>query len=47
MADRWWPMWHRGGRLEELDARECRRLLAGTAVGRLSFRRCADLGSSR
>jgi len=37
MADVWWPMWHRGGRLEELDARECRRLLAGTAVGRLGY----------
>ena len=37
MTDLWWPMWHRGGRLEELDAAECRRLLAGTAVGRLGY----------
>ena len=37
MANVWWPIWHRGGRLEELDAPECRRLLAGTAVGRLSY----------
>ncbi len=37
MTDGWWPTWHRAGRLEQLDARECRRLLAGTAVGRLSY----------
>ena len=37
MTDLWWPMWHRGGRLEELDARECRRLLAGTTIGRLGY----------
>ena len=37
MTDLWWPIWHRGGRLEELDARECRRLLAGTTVGRLAY----------
>ena len=37
MADLWWPMWHRGGRLEELDTGECRRLLDGTAVGRLGY----------
>ena len=37
VADLWWPIWHRGGRLEELDARECRRLLAGTTVGRLAY----------
>jgi uncharacterized protein len=37
VTDLWWPIWHQGGRLEELDARECRRLLAGTAVGRLGY----------
>ena len=37
MTDLWWPIWHRGGRLEELDARECRRLLAGTTIGRLAY----------
>lgn len=37
VADLWWPIWHRGGRLEELDVRECRRLLAGTTIGRLAY----------
>jgi nitroimidazol reductase NimA-like FMN-containing flavoprotein (pyridoxamine 5'-phosphate oxidase superfamily) len=33
----WWPIWHRGGRLETLDAAECRRLLTATSVGRLGY----------
>ncbi len=37
MKDSWWAMWHRGGRLEELDPAECRRLLAATSIGRLGY----------
>ena len=32
----WLPL-HRGGRMEYLDLRECRRLLAGVPVGRLGY----------
>jgi nitroimidazol reductase NimA-like FMN-containing flavoprotein (pyridoxamine 5'-phosphate oxidase superfamily) len=37
MKDSWWAIWHRGGRLEELDPAECRRLLAATSIGRLGY----------
>ena len=37
MADLWWPIWHQGGRLENLDSAECRRLLTATSVGRLGY----------
>ncbi len=37
MKDSWWAIWHRGGRLEELDSTECRRLLTSTSIGRLSY----------
>ena len=30
-------MWHRGGRLEQLNTAECRRLLAATSIGRLGY----------
>jgi nitroimidazol reductase NimA-like FMN-containing flavoprotein (pyridoxamine 5'-phosphate oxidase superfamily) len=33
----WWPTWHRGGRVETLDAAECWRLLTATSVGRLGY----------
>ena len=36
-AAEWWPIWHRGGRVETLDAAECRRLLRATSVGRLGY----------
>ena len=32
----WLPI-HRGGRLEELDQAECRRLLTATTIGRLGY----------
>ena len=37
VADLWWPIWHQGGRLENLDPAECRRLLTTTSVGRLGY----------
>lgn len=37
MKDSWWAMWHRGGRLEQLNTAECRRLLAATSIGRLGY----------
>ncbi len=33
----WWEPAYRGGRLEELEASECRRLLISTSVGRLGY----------
>lgn len=33
----WWEPSYRGGRLEKLDAAECRRLLVTTNVGRLGY----------
>jgi nitroimidazol reductase NimA-like FMN-containing flavoprotein (pyridoxamine 5'-phosphate oxidase superfamily) len=36
-ADWWWALNRRAGRLEELDLRECRRLLSATDVGRLGY----------
>jgi nitroimidazol reductase NimA-like FMN-containing flavoprotein (pyridoxamine 5'-phosphate oxidase superfamily) len=36
-AGTWWQPAYRGGRLEELDTAECRRLLVTTSVGRLGY----------
>jgi nitroimidazol reductase NimA-like FMN-containing flavoprotein (pyridoxamine 5'-phosphate oxidase superfamily) len=33
----WWQPAYRGGRLEELEPVECRRLLVTTSIGRLGF----------
>jgi nitroimidazol reductase NimA-like FMN-containing flavoprotein (pyridoxamine 5'-phosphate oxidase superfamily) len=37
VAEWWWPIWHRGGRLETVDPDECRRLLSATSVGRVGY----------
>ena len=37
MTNALWPLWHRGGRLEELDPTECRSLLTATSVGRVGY----------
>jgi uncharacterized protein len=36
-ADLWWSLDQRAGRVEELDPRECRRLLVAANVGRLGY----------
>jgi uncharacterized protein len=33
----WWQPAYRGGRLEELEPGECRRLLVSTSIGRLGY----------
>ena len=33
----WWSPVHHGGRMEQLDPQECRRLLATTRIGRLGY----------